>query len=83
MSRMGRLQREFGDDIKEIADEVLDELPLSRPQLRAAFTDSELEEINQLIEEVRAAQDENTKVAKLLNRGETALKLIRGLGVGV
>ena len=83
MSRVARLRQEFGTEISEIADDVLDGIPMSSTQLRAAFTDEELKELDQMLKAVRAAADENEKTAKLIAHGRAALKLLSKLGVAV
>ena len=83
MSRVDRIRREFGDEISGVADDVLDGIPMSSTQLRAAFTDEELKDLDQMLKAVRAAADENEKTAKLVDHGRTALKLLGKLGVAV
>ena len=77
------LRNEFSDEIKIAAEELSNSLPLSKPQLRNAFTDSELAEIHSMIKEVNDAADETAKSAKLANYASTALKLLKKLGVGI
>lgn len=81
MSRLDRLRTEFDEDVIEIADNVLDGIPLSSIQLRAAFSKEELKEMNRMLEEVRAATGENEKAGRLTNHALTALKLLQKLGV--
>ena len=83
MSRVDRIRREFGDDIADVADETLDGIPMSSAQLRAAFSDEELKELDQMLKAVKAASGENEKTAKLIEHGRTALKLLGKLGVAV
>lgn len=77
------LRNEFSDEIRAAAEELSNSLPLSKPQLRNAFTDSELAEIHSMIKEVNDAADETAKSAKLASYASTALKLLKKLGVGI
>ena len=81
MSRFDDIREEFGDEIAEIADGVVNGIPMSSTQLRAAFNDQELEDLEKMMKAVREASDENGKVAKLMEHGRTALKLLTKLGV--
>ena len=83
MSRADRIREEFGDEISEIADGILDAIPMSSMQLRLAFNDEELGELEQMLRAVRAAGDENDKTAKLIEHGRAAFKLLSKLGVAV
>lgn len=77
------LRTEFANEISQIADELNNSLPMSKPQLRSAFTDAELGEIHKLIKEVNQATEENIKVEKVKNNAEAAFKLLKKLGVGI
>jgi hypothetical protein len=83
MSRADRIREEFGGEISEIADDILDAIPMSSMQLRLAFNDEELGELEQMLRAVRAAGDENAKTAKLIEHGRVAFKLLSKLGVAV
>lgn len=83
MSRIDRIREEFGGDIASIADETLDSIPMSSTQLRAAFTDDELKELDQMVKDIKAATTENEKKAKLIEHSRTALKLLGKLGVAI
>ena len=77
------LRDEFDEEIKQAAEELSNSLPLSKPQLRNAYSDDELREIHLLIKEVKEAVDENEKTAKLSSHALSVLKLLKGLGVGI
>lgn len=83
MSSLGDLREEFSDDIQETVNYLVGVLPLNGAQLRAAFTDDELAEIDILLTVLRAATSENERLAALVARGETALRLLGGLGVAI
>ena len=52
MSSMTRIEKHFTDkEIAEIANEVTNELPLSVPQLREAYSDEELKKIRAMRKE--------------------------------
>ena len=77
------LRNEFGNEIQSAAEELSNSLPLSRPQLRSAFTDSELTEIHKMIKAVNEAADENAKSAKIGEYASSAFKLLQNLGGGI
>jgi hypothetical protein len=53
------LRNEFKTEIAAIADDLANSLPLSKPQLRSAFTDNQIEEVHKLIKEINEATDKN------------------------
>lgn len=83
MARIDRLRTKFGPDMVGIADDVLDVIPMSSAQLRAAYSNDELSALKAMIEAVDAATTENEKVARLTEHARTALGLIRRLGGGI
>ncbi len=79
MSSMTIIKKHFSDkEVAEIANEVVNELPLSIPSLRAAYTDKELKEIKKMTKAVRKATDKNKAISE--NAG-TVLKLLKGIGL--
>jgi hypothetical protein len=79
---LNRIRDIFADEIQDAAQALSERLPLTAPQLRQAFKDEELKELRALIDEVDAAADDNEKIAKIQEKAASALKLLRGLGVG-
>ena len=77
------LRNEFSDDIKSNVDSLTMSLPLSGAQLKAAFTNEELKEIDELLEAVRAATMENKEAVLMGGRANLLLKLVSSLGVAV
>ena len=77
------LRNEFRSDISQIADELNNSLPMSKPQLRSAFSDDELKELHNLVKEVNQATSENEKIVKVANNAKSALNLLKKLGVGL
>ncbi len=77
------LKEEFGPEISDIANDVSNSLPMSKPQLRSAFNDDELKELHSMIKDVNSATDENQKVVKVANHAKSALNLLKKLGVGL
>lgn len=77
------LKNEFSSDISKIADELNNSLPMSKPQLRSAFSDEELKALHTLIKEVNEATTENEKIVKIANNAKSALNLLKKLGVGL
>lgn len=77
------LYGEFSEDIKSSVDSLTMSLPLSGAQLKAAFTDDELTEIDGLLEAVRAATYENKEAALMGGQSNLLLKLVSTLGVAV
>ena len=77
------IRNQFSSDISQIADELNNSLPMSKPQLRSAFSDDELKELHALVKEVNQATSENEKIAKVANNAKSALNLLKKLGVGL
>jgi hypothetical protein len=77
------LRNEFSSDISQIADELNNSLPMSKPQLRIAFSDDELKELHNLVKEVNQATSEHEKIVKVANNAKSALNLLKKLGVGL
>ena len=76
-------RNEFSDEISEIANELNNSLPLSKPQIRKAFSDEEIKKLHLLIKAVNQATDENDKIAILQEHAKVALGLLKKLGVGI
>jgi hypothetical protein len=77
------IRNEFSSDISQIADELNNSLPMSKPQLRTAFSDQELKEIHVLLTEINEATSENDKIVKIANNAKSAFHLLKKLGVGL
>lgn len=77
------LRAEFSTEISQIADELNNSLPMSKPQLRSAFSDDELKELHTLIKDVNQATSENEKIVKIANNAKSAFNLLKKLGVGL
>lgn len=77
------LRAEFSSEISQIADELNNSLPMSKPQLRNAFSDDELNELHTLIKEVNQATSENEKIAKVASNAKSVFNLLKKLGVGI
>ncbi len=77
------LKEEFGTEISQIADDVGNSLPMSKPQLRSAFSDDELKDLHSMIQDVNQAADDNQKIVKVANHAKTAFNLLKKLGVGL
>lgn len=77
------LRNEFGTDIAKIAEELNNSLPMSKPQLRKAFTDTQLKDIHKMIKEVNEATASNEKITTIANNAKTAFNLLKKLGVGL
>lgn len=77
------LQKEFSDEIAAAAEDLNNSLPMSKPQLRAAFSDQELKDLHTMISEIKKATSENQKAAKLTEHAKTALTLLKKLGVAI
>jgi adenine C2-methylase RlmN of 23S rRNA A2503 and tRNA A37 len=77
------IRNEFSSDIAQIADELNNSLPMSKPQLRIAFSDQELKELHVLLKEVNEATSENDKIVKIANNAKSAFNLLKKLGVGL
>lgn len=73
----------FEGDIQEAAQRLSETLPLTAPQLRNAYDDDTIRELQSLIDEVNAATDDNVRIAKLQQRAGSVLKLLRGFGIGL
>jgi adenine C2-methylase RlmN of 23S rRNA A2503 and tRNA A37 len=77
------IRKEFNSDISQIADELNNSLPMSKPQLRTAFSDRELKDLHVLLKEVNEATSENEKIVKIANNANSAFNLLKKLGVGL
>lgn len=77
------LKEEFSEEISSMADELNNSLPMSKPQLRAAFTDQELQDLHKMIKEINEATEQNQKIAKLIEHAKSAFGLLKKLGVGI
>lgn len=77
------LRSEFSSEISQIADELNNSLPMSKPQLRNTFSDDELKELHTLINEVNQATSENEKITKIADHAKSAYGLLKKLGVGL
>ena len=77
------LRNEFSAEISKIAEELNNSLPVSKPQLRKAFTDKQLKELHVLIKEINQATSKNEKILKIANNAKTVLNLLKKLGVGI
>jgi len=77
------LREKFKDEISQIAEELNNSLPMSKPQLRNAYSDDELKELHVLIKEVNQATAENEKIAKIANHAKSTYGLLKKLGVGI
>lgn len=77
------LQGEFSGEIAAAVGDLNNSLPMSKPQLRAAFTDEQLKALHAMISAVNKASSEDQKVAKLAEHAKTALGLLVKLGVAL
>lgn len=77
------LRGEFADDITQIAVDLSNSLPMSKPQLRSAFSDDELKELHEMIAAVHQATSEHDKQLALADNAKSVLALLKTLGVGV
>lgn len=77
------IKTEFKDEISSMVDDLNNSLPMSKPQLRQAFSDDELKKLHALIKEVNEATSDNNKVTKLKDHAQAVLGLLRKLGVGI
>lgn len=77
------IKNEFSTEISRIAEELNNSLPMSKPQLRKAFSDKELAELHELIKKVNQATDDNEKIAEIAKNAKAALGLLKKLGVGI
>lgn len=68
-------------DISAMAADLVNSLPFSMPELRGAFTDTQIEDLHKLIADVNAATSQNDKHTKLKDNIETAFTLLVKLGV--
>jgi len=80
---MNDLKDEFKDEIAVMADDLSNSLPFSKPELRKAFSDSQLQDLHKLISEVNAATSQNEKLAGLQDNIKTAFSLLKKLGVAL
>jgi hypothetical protein len=77
------LREEFDPEISAIADELNNSLPMSKPQIRRAFSDDDIKNLHSLIKEVNEATDANDKIVVLQEQAMTVLELLKKLGVGI
>ncbi len=77
------LKGEFSEEIRKSAEELSNSLPISKPQLREAFSDEEVTELHKLVTEINAATTENVKIKKLADNSKAALGLLKKLGVAI
>jgi hypothetical protein len=77
------LKTEFSAEIAAAAEDLSNSLPLSKPQIRQAFSDEELKQLHAMISDVNKATDENQKVVKFAAHAKSALKLLKVLGVAL
>ena len=75
------IKKEF--NTSEMAEDLTNSLPFSMPELRKAFTDSQIEELHKLIADVNAAKSQNEKLAKLQENIKSAFTLLKKLGVAL
>lgn len=66
-----------------MAENLMNSLPFSMPELRKAFTDSQIEHLRKLIVEVNAASTQNEKIDKLQDNIKIAFILLKKLGVAL
>jgi len=77
------IRDEFGTEISDMAEDLNNSLPMSKPQIRAAFSDEDIKSLHSLLKEVNEATDKNNKIIKLKEHAETAFGLLKKLGVGI
>lgn len=77
------LRGEFSNEIAAAVEDLNNSLPMSKPQLRTAFTDEELNALHAMISEVKKAASQDQKAAKLAEYAKTALGLLVKLGVAL
>ncbi len=77
------LRSEFSSEISQIADELNNSLPMSKPRLRSAFSDDELKELHALVYAVNQTTKEKEKIAKIASHAKSAYGLLKKLGVGL
>lgn len=70
-------------DVAEMAEDLTNSLPYSMPELRKAFTDSQINDLHKLIKEVNAATSQNDKIARLQDNIKAAFTLLKKLGVAL
>lgn len=75
------IKKEF--NTSGMAEDLTNSLPFSMPELRKAFTDSQIEELHKLIADVNAATSQNEKLAKLQENIKAAFTLLKKLGVAL
>ena len=83
MVRLTSIQKEYGQDIGDIIDDLTVLTPLNHLDLKNTFTEKELSELRQNLVEVRKATTENEKTAKLMEQGTKVLKLLQKIGFDV
>ena len=77
------IKTEFSSEISSMADDLNNSLPFSKPQLRASFTDKQLEELHKMIKEINEATTKNSKIIKLQENAKIAFDLLKKLGVAI
>jgi hypothetical protein len=80
---LNEIKNEFGTEIADMANDLSNSLPFSKPELRKAFTDGQIEDLHKLISEVNAATSQNEKIARLQDNIKTAFSLLKKLGVAL
>ncbi len=75
------IKNEFNTTV--MAEDLTNSLPFSMPELRKAFTDSQIDDLHKLITEVNAATSQNDKLARLQDNIKTAFTLLKKLGVAL
>lgn len=75
------IKKEFNTET--MAEDLTNSLPFSMPQLRNAFTDTQIEGLHKLITDVNAATSQNEKLAKLQDNIKAAFTLLKKLGVAL
>lgn len=70
-------------NVPEMAKDLTNSLPFSMPELRKAFTDTQIDELHKLVIEVNAATSQNEKLAKLQDNIKAAFNLLKKLGVAL
>jgi hypothetical protein len=80
---LNEIKNEFGTEIADMANDLSNSLPFSKPELRKAFTDGQIEDLHKLISEVNAVSSQNEKIARLQDNIKTAFSLLKKLGVAL
>lgn len=75
------IKKEF--NTSQMAEDLTNSLPFSMPELRKAFTDSEIENLHKLIIDVNAAISQNEKIAKIQKNAAIVFTLLEKLCVAL